>query len=312
MKRLMRFLGTGLLPLCSTVVLGGCNYFPLLSPKGPIGSEERLVIFAAVALMLIVVIPVIAMVWIFPRKYRATNTKATYMPKWSSSARIELVIWLVPALIVAAMSTMIWITTHRLDPYKAIDSDVPPIRIEVVSLDWKWLFIYPDQKIATVNELVFPAKVPLSFRLTSDTVMTSFFIPRLGSQIYAMAGMQTRLHLLADEAGTYEGHNQQFSGEGYAWMNFEAVATPSREAFEAWVQKIRQSPQTLDFSRYLDISKPSAQYPATHFSDVQNGLFDHIMHQFNQNMEHHPDLKPQLMTPGVVKNTLNADTAEES
>ncbi len=174
----------------------------------------------------------------FPRKYRASNTKATYTPKWSHSAKIDLVIWLVPVAIVTALGILAWNATHRLDPYKPIDSGVKPVSIEAVSLDWKWLFIYPDHNIAIVNQLVFPAKVPLSFRITSDTVMTSFFIPQLGSQIYAMAGMQTRLHLMADEPGIYAGQNQQFSGRGYADMHFKAIAV-SREQFEAWVQKAR-------------------------------------------------------------------------
>jgi len=224
-------------------------------------------------------------IW-FPWKYRHTNKRATYAPKWSRSMKIEVVVWLVPAVIVTILAILVWDTTHRLDPYKPIDTGVQPIHIEVVSLDWKWLFVYPDLNIATVNELVFPAQVPLSFRITSTTVMTSFFIPQLGSQIYAMAGMQTRLHLLADEPGTYAGQNQQYSGHGYANMRFDAIAT-TREAFDDWVEKVRQSPDTLDSARYAALEKPSPSAPVTFFSSVKPGLFDTILHQFDQTMNMH-------------------------
>jgi len=277
----------GLLSLCTAFFLGGCSDILLLNPKGPIGDAERFVIIASIALMLIVVIPVFIMVFLFPRKYRASNIKATYMPKWSRSGKIELVIWLVPTIIITVLGILIWNTTHRLDPYKPIDTGVKPINIEVVSLDWKWLFIYPDQNIAIVNELVFPANVPLSFRITSDTVMTSFFIPQLGSQIYAMAGMQTRLHLLADEPGVYAGQNQQLSGRGFADMNFKAIAV-SREEYKAWVQKVKQSADKLDLARYEKIQKPSSDYPVSHFSSVKPDLFDYIMRKYNETMDMNP------------------------
>jgi cytochrome o ubiquinol oxidase subunit 2 len=277
----------GLLSLCAAVFLGGCSDMLLFNPKGPIGDAERFVIIAAIALMLIVVIPVAVMTLLFPLKYRASNTKATYAPKWSRSVKIELVIWLVPAAIVTVLGILVWSSTHRLDPYKPIDTGVKPINIEAVSLDWKWLFIYPDQNIATVNELVFPANVPLSFRITSDTVMTSFFIPQLGSQIYAMAGMQTRLHLLADEPGIYAGQNQQLSGRGYADMNFKATAA-SREEYEAWVQKVKQSADKLDLARYEKLEKPSSDYPVSHFSSVKSDLFEYIMRKYNETMDMNP------------------------
>ena len=279
MKRSKYWVFVGLSSLCSAAFLGGCSHFPLLDPKGPIGDSERFIIIAALGLMLIVVIPVVVMVFLFPRKYRASNIKATYMPKWSRSGKIELIVWLVPAAIIAVLGTLVWKTTFQLDPYKAIDTGVKPISIEAVSLDWKWLFIYPERNIAVINQLVFPANVPLSFRITSDTVMTSFFIPQLGSQIYAMAGMQTRLHLMADEPGTYAGQNQQFSGRGYAEMNFEAIAT-SREQFETWVQKVKQSPEELDLARFEELEKPSADQPVAYFSSVKLDLFDHVIRKY--------------------------------
>jgi cytochrome o ubiquinol oxidase subunit II len=287
MKLIKKIVLSALTPLITATLLGGCSQYPLLDPKGPIGVTERFVIIAAILLMLIVVIPVELMILWFPRKYRASNTKATYMPNWSRSTRIELVIWLVPAAIVLTLSVLIWVTTHRLDPYKPIETGVQPITIEAVSLDWKWLFIYPDQKIATINELVFPVNVPLSFRLTSGTVMTSFFIPHLGSQIYAMAGMQTRLHLMAHEKGTYLGQNQQFSGRGYASMNFKAIAT-SREEFDQWVRKIGRSAEKLDTARFEKIAAPSVAVPVAHYVLAQPDLFKRILNQFKTTAGVHP------------------------
>jgi len=233
----------------------------------------------AIGLMLIVVLPAIIMALWFSRRYRASNTKAVYAPKWSHSRNIDLVVWLVPVAIVMALSYLTWTGTFRLDPYKPIDRGTKPVHIEVVSLDWKWLFIYPDHNIAAVNELVFPAGVPLSFRLTSDTVMTSFFIPQLGSQMYVMAGMQTRLHLLADEPGVYVGQNQEFSGRGYSGMHFKAIAT-SPEQFQAWVVEAKRSSEKLDLARYGKLRNPTVGVPVAYFSSVSPGLFEHIMSKY--------------------------------
>jgi len=251
----------------------------LLDPKGPIGEAERFLIVSSFALMLIVVLPVFVMVFWFCLRYRASNTKAAYMPKWDYSPKLDWVVWLVPIAIVTVLAYLTWTRTFQLDPYKPIDSHVKPIRIEVVSLDWNWLFIYPDHNIAIVNQVVFPAGVPLSFRLTSDTVMTSFFIPQLGSQMYAMAGMQTRLHLIADESGIYAGQNQEFSGRGYADMRFKAIAV-SREQFGTWVREVKQSPDTLDLARYEKLRAPNVGHPMICFSSVQPRLFNHIMGKY--------------------------------
>jgi cytochrome o ubiquinol oxidase subunit II len=270
----------GLPALCVAASLAGCSNIQLLQPKGPIGESELFVIGVALALMLIVVIPVFVMALWFPRRYKASAPKGDYDPKWSHSARIDLVVWTIPAVIVVALGILAWKETHRLDPFRPIDSTVAPISIEAVSLDWKWLFIYPEQNIATVNQLVFPANVPVSFTITSDTVMTSFFIPQLGSQIYAMAGRQSRLHLLADEPGVYVGQNQQFSGRGFSDMNFKVKVT-SRKQFEAWIQKTRQSPDKLDLARYEALRKPSVASPVTSFSWVGHGLFDDIVNRYS-------------------------------
>ncbi len=273
----------GLLSLGAVTLLGGCSTILLLNPKGPIGESERFVIIAAIALMLIVVIPVFIMAFWFPLKYRAANTASTYMPKWGYSAKIDLVMWAVPIAIVSVLAMLAWTRTHALDPYKPIPSAAQPINIEAVSLDWKWLFIYPDQNIATVNEITFPAQVPVSFKLTSQTVMTSFFIPQLGSQMYAMGGMQTRLHLLADKPGTYAGHNNQISGIGYVNMYFKAQAV-SPEEFQAWVQKVRESKELLDLNRYEQLTRPNdGYYPVTYFASVAPDLFLSILRQFDPN-----------------------------
>jgi cytochrome o ubiquinol oxidase subunit 2 len=281
MKRKKSLVFVGLLSLSAVALLGGCSTILLFNPKGPIGESERFVIITAIGLMLIVVIPVFIMAFWFPLKYRASNTESTYMPKWSYSAKIDLVMWAVPIAIVTVLAILAWTRTHSLDPYKPILSAEKPINIEAVSLDWKWLFIYPDQNIATVNEITFPVNVPVSFKLTSQTVMTSFFIPQLGSQMYAMGGMQTRLHLLADKPGTYAGHNQQISGRGYANMHFKANAV-SREEFQAWLQRVRQSPEKLDLDRYEKLTQPnSGYYPVTYFSAVKPDLFLYILRKFD-------------------------------
>jgi cytochrome o ubiquinol oxidase subunit 2 len=288
MKRKKHPVLAGLLSLGAVTLLGGCSTIVLFDPKGPIGEAQRFVIIAAIALMAIVVIPVFIMAFWFPRKYRISNTESTYMPKWSYSAKIDFFMWGIPFAIVTVLAILAWIYTYSLDPYKPIPSAYKPINIEAVSQDWKWLFIYPDQNIATVNEITFPVNVPVSFRITSDTVMTSFFIPQLGSQMYAMGGMQTRLHLQADKPGAYAGHNQQISGRGYANMHFSAHAV-SREEFQSWVQKVRQSPKKLDPDRYEKLAKPSAGYhPVTYFSAVEPGLFEYIIRKFDPTWsEHH-------------------------
>jgi len=288
MKRKKYFVLVGLFSLIAVTFLAGCGTILLFNPKGPIGEAERFLILVSIALMAIVVIPVFIMAFWFSRKYRAANTASTYMPKWSHSAKIDVVMWAVPFAIVVVLAILTWHMTHALDPYKPIPSPHKPVNIQAVSLDWKWLFIYPDQNIATVNQLTFPVKVPLSFKLTSETVMTSFFIPQLGSQMYAMGGMQTQLNLLADKPGTYAGHNQQLSGIGYANMHFKAHAV-SPEEFQAWVQKVRQSKELLDLNRYEQLTKPNdGYYPVTYFSAVAPDLFLYILRKYDPNWGKNP------------------------
>jgi cytochrome o ubiquinol oxidase subunit 2 len=269
-----------ILTLSVATVISGCNSrLSLLHPEGPIGAHEEWVIGIAFALMLIVVIPVFVMTFLFAWRYRASNRKASYTPDWAYSKKLEIVVWMVPALIVISLGILTWDSTHELSPYQPLVSTQKPIRVEAVAMDWKWLFIYPRQHIATVNRLVFPTNVPVNFRLTSDTVMTSFFIPRLGSQIYAMAGMRTKLHLLADKPGTYIGRNFQFSGRGYSAMHFKAIAT-SKAKFRKWVSRVRQSQRKLTVAALKRLAKPSVGHAATYYASVRPHLFRYIIHQY--------------------------------
>ena len=278
----------GMLSLfASALLLSGCNT-ALMDPKGAIGLEQRTLILTAIGLMLIVVIPVIIMAFAFAWKYRASNTKAKYSPDWSHSNKIEAVVWTVPIIIIAILATITWKTTHSLDPFKPIVTDEKPMTVEVVSLDWKWLFIYPEQGIATVNELVIPKDVPVQFKVTSDSVMNSFFIPQLGGQIYAMAGMQTKLHLIANEAGKYNGISSSFSGKGFSGMKFTAIATPTQEDFNQWVAQVKKSPNTLnttdDFNK---LAEPSENNPVEYFSSVKPELVKGIIGKFMGDMNMH-------------------------
>lgn len=290
----------------SIVFLSSCKNMIVLDPKGPIGREETFLIYMAFALMLIVVVPVFVMVLWFSIRYRASNKKATYKPMWAHSNKIEWVIWSVPIAIIIALSYLTYTRTHQLDPYKPIPSAEKSVRIEVISLDWNWLFIYPDYDIATVNELVFPANAPLSFRLTSATVMTSFFIPQLGSQMYAMAGMQTRLHLMANDTGTYIGHNMEYSGRGYHTMHFNAI-TKTPEQFKEWIQKAKQSPDTLSMDKYKELSKPIVDYPVKIYSSVVPDLTDKIISPFMDWMGNHKMKMPMDHNGSMHMNKKNKE-----
>ncbi len=268
----------GALLSCAVVFLGGCKDVALLDPAGPIGAEQRTLILTAAGLMLLVVIPVIVMAIVFAWRYRASNKDATYTPEWSHSTKIETVVWVVPAIIVTALGVLVWHSSHKLDPFRPLDTGVKPIVVEAVSMNWKWLFIYPDHNVATVNQLVFPANTPVSLRITSDNIMNSFFIPQLGSQIYAMPGMRTQLHLLANVPGTYNGISSQYSGRGFSDMSFKAVAASPQE-FEDWLRKTKQSPDALDLQKYRELGEPSVKHPVEYFSSVKPNLFECILHK---------------------------------
>ena len=285
----------------------------LLDPVGQVGIEERNLIITATLLMLLVVVPVIAMTFIFAWKYRASNKDATYAPKWSHSTKIEVVIWTVPILIILALGVLTYKSTHALDPYRPLESDVKPLTIEVVAMDWKWLFIYPEQGIATVNKIVFPANTPINFRITSDTVMNSFFIPGLGGQIYAMAGMQTKLHLIANHNAEMDGISANYSGAGFTGMKFKAIAT-SQADFDAWVNEVKASPKQLDQAEYAALSKPSQNNPVALYSSYAPNLFQTIIDKYEGMTPGKPvkhEKKAVAGTDGVDESSNSAAGAEE-
>lgn len=270
-----------LLALCALVLLlAGCGQeeFLLLDPKGPIAETERNIILRVSAIMLVVIIPVIVMAFLFAWRYRADDEAARYDPDWDSP-KLDLVVWTIPAIIVAAIAWHVWVFTHELDPYKPLAAEADPLEVQVVALDWKWLFIYPEQGIATVNELAFPAQTPVSLRITSDTVMNSFFIPQLAGQIYAMAGMQTRLHFLADAPGRFLGRNTQYSGAGFADQTFQAIAMEPAE-FAAWVEQVRGSAERLDQARYRALARPSQADPVMYFTEPGEKLYRGIIQSY--------------------------------
>ncbi len=271
----------GILSLISvSALLSGCD-MALMNPKGQIGLEQRSLILTALGLMLLVVVPAIVMAVVFAVKYRATNTRATYSPNWSHSSKVELVVWTVPILIIIFLAILTWKSTHALDPRRPIASDAKTMTIQVVAMDWKWLFIYPEQGIATVNQLAFPNNVPVRFQITSNSVMNSFFIPRLGGQIYAMAGMNSTLHLIANEPGSYGGFSSSFSGRGFSGMKFTAIATPDQQGFDTWVQKVKASPETLNtMAAYEQLAAPSENHPVEFFSSVKPDLYNDVIGKF--------------------------------
>jgi cytochrome o ubiquinol oxidase subunit 2 len=275
MKRTM---GYCLAYLASTFLLTGCNLV-VFNPKGQVATDERDLIILATGLMLLVVVPVIVLMFVFAYRYRATNKTARYSPRWASSHKIEAVVWGVPLLIIIALGWVTWKSTHALDPYRPLDSDTPPINVQVVATDWKWLFIYPDLGIASVNELALPVHTPVSFTITSDAAMTSFFIPALGGQIYAMAGMQTKLHLIANETGEFKGIAANYNGPGFSDMHFSTLSLSPTD-FQSWVSKVKGAATQLDQTSYAQLAKPTIKHPVTYYSAVQERLFLDIVDKY--------------------------------
>jgi cytochrome o ubiquinol oxidase subunit II len=264
--------------IAAACLVDNCRAEGVLDPQGPIGSAERLILLNATAIMLVVALPVIVLTLAFAWWYRASNKRAVHLPDWSYSGQVELVVWSIPAMVVILLSGVAWTGSHLLDPAVKIKSDAAPIRIEVVSLDWKWLFIYPDQRVATVNELVVPAGAPIEFMLTSATVMNAFFVPQLGSQIYTMPGMTTRLNLLAEHPGDYPGLSSHFSGDGFSDMHFVVHALPALE-FSAWLTSTREQGTVLDADSYAQLARASSAAPTRRYKSVDPKLFEHILSQ---------------------------------
>ncbi len=260
-----------LIPLLISACGGG-----VLEPHGPIGAAERYILFDATVIMLCVVVPVIVGTCLIAWWFRAGNLKAKRRPEWAYGGQIEFVVWAIPALVVLFLGGIAWIGSHDLDPRAPLRSTAAPLDVQVVSLDWKWLFIYPGLGVASVNHLVVPVGMPLRFHLTSAGVMNSFFIPQLGSQIYTMAGMATELNLQTDEAGTFGGLSAQFSGDGFSDMRFDVVAVPTQE-FEKWITATRAQGGSLDAKEYSHLAEPSERNAPVSFGAVSGGLFEAII-----------------------------------
>jgi cytochrome o ubiquinol oxidase subunit 2 len=252
----------------------------LLDPKGLIAADEKSIMLTAVYLMLVVVIPVIVLTLVFAWRYRASNTKAIYQPDWSHSTLIEIVCWSVPCIIIAILGTITWRSTHTLDPYRPLEiGNKEPVVIQVIALDWKWLFIYPKEQIASVNFVQFPVNTPVKFLVTSEAAMNSFLIPQLAGQIYAMAGMQATLHLAANTTGDYLGFSANFSGNGFSDMHFTARASSQAE-FDSWVASVKhQITPSLSYENYKALAKPTSRHPVTYYSSVDTKLFSTVVMQ---------------------------------
>ena len=261
--------------LIGAATLGGCTE-GVLDPKGPIALAERQILLNALGIMLAIVIPVILATIGVAFWFRASNRRASYLPDFEYSGRLELLVWSIPAMTVLLVGGVAWVGAHDLDPRKPISSSVKPVTVQVVSLDWKWLFIYPEQGIASVNHLTVPVGTPISFELTSSTVMNSFFVPQLGGQIYTMSGMVTRLHLQADHLGTYPGLSAMFSGDGFADMRF-AVDAVTNDKFAQWVSQAREAGPALDTQSYADLAKPSQAVAPFTYRTVTADLFSGIV-----------------------------------
>ncbi len=275
-----------LFPLCVIVVclaLSGCQNFHVrdLSPVGPIAQSIDELFWLALSLMALILVPVFALtIWVTTR-YRESCQPSDYDSNWHEPPWLEWLIWLLPSVIVLCLAWVTWIYTHRLDPYRPLPGKTDPIEIQVVALDWKWLFIYPKENIATVNQVAFPIKRPVVFKITSGTVMNSFFIPRLAGQIYAMAGMETQLHLVADQAGHYFGENSQYSGKGFPYQYFSALALSENE-FEQWLIQAQKAPMTMNFPQYELLAKPSMKNEVKYYGSVTPDLFAQVMALFTE------------------------------
>ena len=264
--------------------LAGCNMV-VMQPSGDIAVQQRDLIVMSTFLMLLIIVPVIALTLFFAWKYRQSAKAADYDPEWSHSTQLEVVIWSAPLVIIIALGALTWISTHTLDPSRPRDridsarpvaADVKPLTVEVVALDWKWLFLYPDQGIATVNELAAPDDVPINFKITSATVMNSFFVPALAGQIYAMAGMETKLHAVINHPGEYEGFSANYSGAGFSGMRFTFHGLAAGD-FDAWVQKVKAEGGSLSREEYLTLERPSEREPVRHYGTVAPDLYPAIL-----------------------------------
>lgn len=266
-------LATGL-----TLLLSSCK-LALLDPKGIIAASEKELMVDATLLMLVVVIPVILITFWFAWRYRASNKKGTYRPDQHDNSTIEIICWIIPCIIIAILGTMTWISSHRLDPYRPLDMKGKPVVIQAISLNWKWMFIYPNKKIATINYVQIPVNRQVKIYITSDAPMNSLEIPRLAGQIYAMGGMRTQLHLAANTIGVYDGLSTNFSGGGFSGMHFKVHVTSEKD-YNAWVSKTQQSPNKLTLVEYNKLMQDSENNPVEFFSGVADGLFEKVIMKY--------------------------------
>ncbi len=273
MKRLLKVMLLG-----SLLTLGACDW-ALFDPKGPVAAQQSELIIWSALIMLLVVVPVIIMSIWFPIQFRASNEKSDYQPNWEHSNLIELVVGSIPLAIIIVLGTITYKTSHSMDPRTPLESDRDTMVVQVVAMDWKWLFIYPEYEIATVNEMAMPVDTPVEFLVTSDTVMNSFFIPQLGTQIYAMSGMENRVHLMASEEGIYPGMSANYSGFGFSGMKFNAIATDDA-GFAAWVESVKQSPNVLTDERFKQLQEKTRDVKPMHFSSVNPLLFSNIIEHY--------------------------------
>jgi len=278
--RAVRIVSTTLAPatvIAASIALAGCSP-AVLDPQGPVGAAEKTILVDSMVIMLAIVAPTLVAILTFAWWFRASNPRARYLPDWNYSGRIELVVWSIPLLTILLLGGVIWIGSYQLDPAARLTSKVEPLEVQVVSLDWKWLFIYPGLGIAAVNTLVVPVGTPLHFTLTSASVMNAFFVPHLGSMIYTMNGMATQLNLQADREGVYAGLSSHFSGDGFAGMHFELRAV-APSAFDGWVEGVRRAGPVLDEGAYATLARPSADVPPATFHSAVPGLFHAIVTQ---------------------------------
>lgn len=270
--------------LCLAALLAGCGSNEVLDPAGDIALQQRDIIYISTALMLLIIVPVMALIVVFAWRYRESNKEATYDPDFDHSTSLELVIWSAPLLIIICLGALTWWSTHLLDPFRPldrvaagrpVDPKVKPMVVQVVSLDWKWLFIYPEQGIATVNELALPVDRQVRFDITSTNMMNTFYAPTLAGMIYAMPGMRSTLHAVLNRPGKFEGLSANYSGAGFSDMRFKLYGV-DQAGFDAWVARVKGSGQSLDTNRFLELEKPSEKVPAMYFASAEGDLFDRI------------------------------------
>lgn len=279
-RRQFLLLGTvSALLLLTIIYLLSDNNFAVLNPKGTIAEQQKNLLIFSTALMLLVIVPVFFMAFYFAYKYRETNKKSRYTPNWDSNKKLEFAWWFLPFIIIFVLGVTTYRTSHSLDPFRPIATQNKPLNVQVVALQWKWLFIYPEHNVASLNYLQLPQNTPINFSITSDAPMNSFWIPQLGSQIYAMPGMSTKLHLLADTPGTYRGVSANISGEGFAGMDFK-VNVDSEVDFLQWIAKSKTVNSPLNGSVYEKLVQPSSNSPEATFSSVSNDLYDRAIMKY--------------------------------